>query len=355
MGALSPRRKLLPGEGLIKLAKTGQQAVFEDLQFSYPLKLIVPARHFKDGLQCVYMISYGGGLVAGDRVRIDVEVGEDTALVMLTQGASSFCTAYDCPRRAGLLTRPCAGSTKVFRTRPGRFPTATLLPNGTAPTTTQQLLNITIAPRATLILLPSPVTCFSLANYAQRQSFVLSPDSNLVLLDWYTSGRMSMSISATGEATPSGEEWAFTRYRSTNQVILSNRRIIHDILDLDSTKPPSSSDTTTSSPPSPNTTSASYLPRVAPYSCYATLVLYGPRLGPMLAHLEATFARIVQYKQTNPYSLVWSFSPLEKGQGGIARCAGATTEMVREWVQEVLKEGGIEELVGKDLWTNTFS
>lgn len=84
--ATQPER-LLPGEGIVKLSKLVQTATFSDLQFSYPLKLIVPSRHFFDGIACAYVISYGGGLVAGDRVKLDVEVTEGSGLVLLTQGA----------------------------------------------------------------------------------------------------------------------------------------------------------------------------------------------------------------------------------------------------------------------------
>lgn len=60
--------------------------MFETVQFSYPLKLIVPKRHFMDRLNVLYMISYGGGLVAGDRVVMHVEVEKGATLVLLTQG-----------------------------------------------------------------------------------------------------------------------------------------------------------------------------------------------------------------------------------------------------------------------------
>ncbi|ORY56193.1 UreD urease accessory protein-domain-containing protein [Leucosporidium creatinivorum] len=332
---LLPTRRLAPGEGVVKLARAGQQAVFETVKFSYPLKLIVPKRHFMDGLNVLYMISYGGGLVAGDQVVMHVEVEKGATLVLLTQG-----------------------STKVFKTRPGRFLTATPLPDGTLPTTTRQLLHIKIHPSSTLILLPSPVTCFSKANYAQRQTFDLGDEtSNLLLLDWYTSGRMGMK--------GGGEEWDFTRYRSENEVRVAGRRVAKDVLlledeDRGDASPASSASSTppTDSSASPPPHRTSYLPRVAPYSSYCTLLIRGSLFTPLLQHLSTSFTSITQYKQTNPYSLVWSFSPLEKGGeevGGIARCAGDSTESVKRWVQEVLKEGGIEKIVGEDLWKNAFS
>lgn len=56
----TPARRLLPGEGLIQLDGRGKHPSFSELQFSYPLKLIAPSRHFHDGVACVYVISYGG-------------------------------------------------------------------------------------------------------------------------------------------------------------------------------------------------------------------------------------------------------------------------------------------------------
>ncbi|GAA5985705.1 hypothetical protein JCM11641_007187 [Rhodosporidiobolus odoratus] len=85
-------RRLSPGDGIITCALNAQLvAGFEDIQFSYPLKLVVPSRRYLPHVQCIYVIGYGGGLVAGDRVRMKVEVREGSTLAMLTQ-ASSFCS-----------------------------------------------------------------------------------------------------------------------------------------------------------------------------------------------------------------------------------------------------------------------
>ncbi|KAM0756146.1 UreD-domain-containing protein [Meredithblackwellia eburnea MCA 4105] len=303
--------RLLPGEGVIQLGKLGSQASFSDLQFSYPLKLIVPARHFFDSIGCAYVLSYGGGLVAGDRVKLSVEVTQGSGLVLLTQG-----------------------STKVFKTRPGRYLTESAQPDdATKRSATRQLMEVVIHPDSTLFLLPSPVTCFSKASYSQRQSFKLSSSSSLILLDWYTSGRMSHGV---------GEEWQFARYRSQNEVWVDGRRIARDVMLLEDE----------SDGKGPQT---SYYERVEPYSCYASIIFFGPAVAPILSYLQAAFSNITQYKQSRPYSLLWSFSELEKGKGGIARCAADTTESVKEWIVQVLQNGGIEDLIGKDLWRNAFS
>lgn len=60
-----------------------------------------------------------------------------------------------------------------------------------------------------LVLIPDPVTCFSTARYFQKQVFRVRSDSNLVLVDWITSGRHE-----------SGEKWDFTLYKSTNNIFL---------------------------------------------------------------------------------------------------------------------------------------
>lgn len=81
---------LLPGEGTIVLSSSGETAVLSSLSYTYPLKLITPSnRFFKTRTAAVYLISYGGGLVAGDRVRLRVQVTGESCLVLLTQGTSA--------------------------------------------------------------------------------------------------------------------------------------------------------------------------------------------------------------------------------------------------------------------------
>lgn len=79
-------KKLGPGEGRIILEGKGIKPSFRDIEFSYPLKLIVPLREFKDNLACIYLISYGGGLIAGDKIEIEIKILDSNSLVLLTQG-----------------------------------------------------------------------------------------------------------------------------------------------------------------------------------------------------------------------------------------------------------------------------
>ncbi len=62
-----------------------------------------------------------------------------------------------------------------------------------------------------MAVVPDPVTCFSTARYSQKQVFRVVPDSNLVIVDWITSGRHE-----------SGEKWDFDLYKSTNHIFLED-------------------------------------------------------------------------------------------------------------------------------------
>lgn len=176
-----------------------------------------------------------------------------------------------------------------------------------------------------------------------------------------------------------GEEWKFKSFVSTNEVWVAGKRIIRDRLCLEDTFPSrrtASADSEISEEGVRNDDdeeeeeeegeenvregrTTSYLPRVAPYSCYATLLIHGPALLPLLQHLTSLYASISHYPQSAPYSLLWSFSRLEQTkegtpQAGILRIAGATTEEVREFIKNVLEEGDISELLGRDLWNTCW-
>lgn len=73
-----------PGTGRITTHLAGSEAVLSELSSSYPLKLLSP-KLSRPNVAIVYVLTYGGGLVAGDRVSLDVDVREGAVLVLLTQ------------------------------------------------------------------------------------------------------------------------------------------------------------------------------------------------------------------------------------------------------------------------------
>ena len=118
------------------------------------------------------MLTYGGGLVAGDHVDLHVKVRSKARLVLLTQG-----------------------STKVYKT-----PSKDL--------GTEQYMTTTLDEGAALVLLPEPVQPFKGSSYKQYQAFHIHPQqSSMVFLDWVSAGRAAR-----------GEFWEFFQWRGRNEI-----------------------------------------------------------------------------------------------------------------------------------------
>jgi len=131
-----------------------------------PLTLLTP----RPRASCVwaYAGTLGGGLVAGDRLELDIQVGPGARACV---GSQSSTKGY--PR---LADRRCQWTTRAE-----------------------------VAPGGLLVLAPDPVQAFAGAHFTQRQEFRLAPHSGLVLLDWFTAGRSAC-----------GERWAFEHFHSRN-------------------------------------------------------------------------------------------------------------------------------------------
>ncbi|KZT60875.1 UreD-domain-containing protein [Calocera cornea HHB12733] len=290
-----PLRHIFHGRGKAVLNASGNTASFSELSYQYPLKLLSPRTVVDGPVATVYVLSYGGGLVSGDRIDLEVDVGERCSLLMLTQGF-----------------------TKVFRAR-GK----TISDPGSDGAITRQRLSATVRSESLLLLLPDPVTCFARSSYSQIQTFDLAPDGSAIILDWFTSGRMSR-----------GEVWELDRYRSVNEVQIDGKRVARDVMLLENLVP------------------GRVKSRLAPYGCYATVFLFGPAVQPVLKSLRVEYDTIQQMQLGAPEPFIWSLSPLEKGKAGILRCAGKETETVRVWLRTALAEVG--KLVGKDVYDKAF-
>lgn len=76
--------KIHAGRGRIAVGCHGSHAVFSELSSTYPLKLISPPAT-QDRVAVVYALTYGGGLVGGDQVRLSVHVTSSAVLLLLSQ------------------------------------------------------------------------------------------------------------------------------------------------------------------------------------------------------------------------------------------------------------------------------
>ena len=120
-----------------------------------PLKVLNPRNAGPSAW--VYLATYGGGLLGGDAVSIDVSVGPGAHALVSTQA-----------------------STKVYRSERGA----------------SQRLHAQADDGSLLVLLPDPVTCFAGSRYTQEQHVRMHAGASLVLVDWLTAGRVG-----------SGERW----------------------------------------------------------------------------------------------------------------------------------------------------
>ena len=71
------------GHGQIAVSLHAGSAVLSTLSSKYPLKLLSPYIHDKTAL--VYLMTYGGGLVGGDEIVVDVKVQSGARLLLLSQ------------------------------------------------------------------------------------------------------------------------------------------------------------------------------------------------------------------------------------------------------------------------------
>lgn len=169
----------VPGEGVIELGLLApSRQVIAALTYQYPLKLISPDPHRapnqeQSPVTVVFLLTYGGGLVGGDRIKLRVDLADQTKLVLLTQG-----------------------STKIFKS-PSRS------------VVSGQTLSVALGRGAALCYLPDPTQPFGESLYEQHQTFHLDPkcSSSLCVLDWVSEGRRAR-----------GESWTLHSWKGRNEV-----------------------------------------------------------------------------------------------------------------------------------------
>ena len=299
---------------------------------SYPLKLLAPTPlpSQPPHLAVVYTLAYGGGLVAGDTVSLQIHIDSGGGLILLTQG-----------------------STKVFKRRPGIRPLSHRYVGGSdTNNVTRQRMHVTLETGSVVLLLPDSISPFKASKYAQNQRFVLPRDgsASVLILDWVNSGRGHRPRSrSTHNDTVNGQEgqsdddlevWAMGSYTSTNEVLLDQKTIMRERMVLDTSQSPSSTTDDLSS----------VATRLAPYHVYATLLIYGSQFTQLLTHLGEMCEATQQFQIHSPLRLIWSYSEVEQGRGGVVRVAGVEVEEVRERLRDVMAQGGIKDLVGQGLW-----
>jgi urease accessory protein len=168
------------GCGALAVRRIRGRSVVVRAYAASPLKLLTPINH--GHAAWAFTSSHGGGLVDGDRIALDVDVGDGAAAYLSTQAA-----------------------TKVYRS-----------PHGT-----QAVLRARVGHDGVLVVAPDPVVCFAGSRYRQDQEFALDDPAAFVLVDWLSSGRRAY-----------GERWAFDEYASRIVVRLNEALVVHDAMAL---------------------------------------------------------------------------------------------------------------------------
>jgi urease accessory protein len=172
--------------GTLSFERHNGRTVTARSRASYPLRFFVPKYVSRSDVDCqwAYVVTFGGGIVSGDRVSFDVNVGDGCTAVLSTQSSTKIFCAVDEKE-------------------------------------SYQGIQATLGDGSLLGMLPEPVCMFKDAKYKQEQRFKLSSSSSLVLLDWFTSGR-----------TERGEAWQFNEFRTMNRIEIDGRLVFLDPLCL---------------------------------------------------------------------------------------------------------------------------
>ncbi len=171
---------MAPGRGDLVVRQQGNRSVVTRAFATSPLRLLTPSNH--GSAAWVYTSSLGGGLVDGDDVRLDIDVGPGAAAYVSTQSA-----------------------TKVYRS-----------PRGTT-----TAVRGTVGRGGLLVVAPDPVVPFAGARFTQAQRYDVAADAALVVVDALVAGRRA-----------SGERWRFLEFTSSVEIRIEGSLRVYDALSL---------------------------------------------------------------------------------------------------------------------------
>ena len=173
---------LAPGQARARVAMVDGDSSVVLQQGRAPSKLLVPIPRGKAAWIC--HLTFGGGVVAGDRISLDLDLAEGSTALSATQGA-----------------------TKVYRDPEQRW--------------SEQNLSARIDDGALLVHLPHPVTAYAEARYRQHSYYHCAPGGSVLWWDVLTAGRPAQ-----------GEHWSFESVSLASEVHNQTGAIARDALRL---------------------------------------------------------------------------------------------------------------------------
>lgn len=180
-GAIEPAapRGGTAGRGSVIARRERDATVLSRVQASSPLRFLRPTFPGSSAA-AVCLVTFGGGLVDGDSIDLDLTVEPGATLVVFTQS-----------------------TTKAFRG------------------SSRQSITAVVRDGGTLVLLPDPIACFRSARYVQRVDVSLHGTGSLVALDGFTAGRAAF-----------GDRWAFDALELATTVRLEGHIVVRDAVRL---------------------------------------------------------------------------------------------------------------------------
>jgi urease accessory protein len=163
----------------LTVAQVRQQSRLVASRSLQPLKIINPAAPAGPACHAV-LASYGGGLLAGDSIRLRVRCEAGSRLLLSTQA-----------------------NTRIFKSIDGRQ--------------AEQLTEGHVAENALAMVLPDPLVPQADSRYHQAQHWHLAESATLLLADWWHAGR-----------TDVGEKFAFTTFATELRVSVAGRLTLLD-------------------------------------------------------------------------------------------------------------------------------
>jgi len=246
------------------------QTYLTDLRHSSPMRL-VPSRRHRRNLQSnhgqaalLHLSSYGGGLVPGDSLVLDVDVGPDASLVILTQGGQ-----------------------RIYRPGPGRtfkdYSYSTSNDKSSfdeAPNRKDKLcrsaINCRVQRGGSLYYLPDPTVPYNESAFREERAFSCMEHGSIIAVDWYSSGRRF----STGMGN---ERWAFDYLATKTELSVDGngdtRPLFVEALEFDGQDPRSNE--------------AAFGEN---YESMASLLLHGPASSEVLIRAEQVSLKLASMK-----------------------------------------------------------
>ncbi|KAI5298438.1 hypothetical protein KEM55_003396 [Ascosphaera atra] len=352
-----------PGHGTVVLSLLPPcLPTLSTLSYRYPLKLLTrtPAVTLKSAYPStattpvhLYLLTYGGGLLPGDHIYVNVEVQRGTRLVVTTP----------------------QGCQKIYKTEgqkkglPAVVTTKREYADDDDAQKSKQTLDVHIAPSAALCYLPDPTVPFEDSRYEQLQRFTIVRDSlsddeispSLCVLDWVTQGRGAR-----------GENWSFDSWVGRNEVWAENKQteqgkgkgkrrlLVRDnvVLKQETEEGNLEGNNRVSGP-------ISLAERTHPHGIVGTLILHGPLFASLSDFFMAEFqsqpriggrnwSRTSQPQAQNPQpsteDVVWTAARV-RNEFVLVKFGAKDFESAREWLGGLVRrEGSIGREFGEEAY-----